>query len=380
MGSTESMDHDRQLDPLNASNGLRTSTRTLPEVRDRLQQWFQTVLGDGVQITDITTPSSAGFSSDTYLVTCAAEAGAGSYVVRLPPPADAFALFPTYDLDRQVRAMRLVEERTSVPVPAVPWFERDDSFLGSEFFVMRRSPGRAVPDDPPYTFAGWLLEASAQDVVTVEQGCVDVLAGIHAIADREALAPFRNTATTGSALRQHVDHHVAHYDWAVRAARPVELIERGFDWLNSHWPSEGPDVLSWGDARPANILWDDVAPAAVLDWESVSVAPAEVDLGWMLFFHRMFQDIAERNGAPGLPDFMVRDDIVGRYEAAAGTPVRDLDWYLTYAAVRQAVVSMRVVGRRAHFGEQTLPDDPNDMVFHRQLLERALRDPATTWR
>ena len=64
---------------------------------------------------------------------------------------------------------------------------------------------------------------------------------------------------------------------------------------------ESKPVLSWGDARLANILWRDFEPTAVLDWEAVAIGPRELDLGWMVFFHDYFQRIAERYGYEGRP-------------------------------------------------------------------------------
>lgn len=59
------------------------------------------------------------------------------------------------------------------------------------------------------------------------------------------------------------------------------MIEKAFDWIEAHWPAEvGPDMLIWGDARIGNILCEGTTPTAVLDWEMVALAPAEVDLGW----------------------------------------------------------------------------------------------------
>ena len=40
------------------------------------------------------------------------------------------------------------------------------------------------------------------------------------------------------------------------------------------------------------------------------------------------------------------------------TTVEDLDWYLVYAELRQALTSIRVSSRAVHFGERPAPDDP----------------------
>ena len=57
-----------------------------------------------------------------------------------------------------------------------------------------------------------------------------------------------------------------------------------------------------------------------------------------------------------MPEFLDRDRVVGRdTEQSTGTTVRDLEWYLVYAELRQALTSIRVSGRAVHFGERERP-------------------------
>ena len=318
-------------------------------------------------------PDTAGFSSETLLLDLAWTAGGdprtGSYVVRLPPAGDAFPLFPRYDLARQVAAMRFVRERTRVPVPAVPWFEPEPVAVGAPFFVMARVDGAAVPDMPPYVMGSWLSEARVGDQGRVAAGMVGVLAGIHGAARAGDDLAFLELAQPGrTPLERHVANQRAYYDW-IRGDRTFPLVDRAFAWLETNWPArEGPAVVSWGDARPANVLWRDFEPVAVLDWEAVATGPRELDLGWLVFFHEYFQRIGERYGHRGMPDFLRRSDVVADYERRTGHTVTDFDWYLVYAELRQALTSIRVSARQVHFGERPAPDDPEDLILERDHL------------
>src|SRR4051812_23942626 len=93
-----------------------------------LDAWARQHLGAGV-VRVHGAPTAAGRSSDTLLF----DVGDEGFVLRRPPATDAFPLFPRYDLARQVTAMRLVAERTSVPVPVVRHFEPDATVLGAPF-------------------------------------------------------------------------------------------------------------------------------------------------------------------------------------------------------------------------------------------------------
>ena len=153
----------------------------------------------------------------------------------------------------------------------------------------------------------------------------------------------------------------------------MPIIERSLAWLDGHWPAgRGPDVLCWGDARIGNIIYQGFEPAAVLDWEMASLGPRELDVGWFVFLHRFFQDIADFFGVPGLPGFLRRSDVERCYQEQTGCPLRDMDFYLVYAAVRHAIVMARIMRRMIHFGEDAVPAEWDDYVLHRASLEQML--------
>jgi aminoglycoside phosphotransferase (APT) family kinase protein len=356
----------------------QTSTRNLGDLADRLAPWLAAQVGaTGAEVTLLGRPDGAGLSSETVLFDLAvqgapAELG-GGYVLRMPPPADAFPLFPRYDLERQVAAMRFVRARSDVPVPAVPWFEGTGDVLGAPFFVMERLEGDVVPDMPPYVFGSWLTDADASLVAAVGSRAVDVLVGIHGAApDERALDPWQFDLPGATPLERHVANQRRYYDW-IRQGASFPLIDATFAWLDARWPAdEGAPVLSWGDSRLANVLWRDGAPVAVLDWEAVAVGPRELDLGWLVFFHEYFQRVAVRYGHRGIPDLLRRDDAVAAYSARSGHEVRDFDWYFVYAALRQALTSIRVSSRAVHFGERPAPEDPQELIMQADHLEELL--------
>jgi aminoglycoside phosphotransferase (APT) family kinase protein len=103
-----------------------------------------------------------------------------------------------------------------------------------------------------------------------------------------------------------------------------------------------------------------------------AIGPRELDVGWFVFLHRFFQDIAEFFEVEGLPDFLRRSDVEQCYQELTGWQLRDMDFYLTYAALRHAIIMARIKRRMIHFGEDEVPEDPDDYVMHRASLERLL--------
>jgi aminoglycoside phosphotransferase (APT) family kinase protein len=355
----------------------RTSTRDLADLRERLADWLGGRLGAPVTVTMPSRPETNGMSSETLLFAASwTEGGRGrraEYAARMAPAAQAVPVFPDYDLVRQFEVMRLVRERAGVPAPRALWLETDSTRLGAPFLVMERIRGRIPPDVPPYTFEGWLLDASPGDRARLQWHTVEMLTRLHhAPFTAEELRPFQLDRPGESALRRHFAEQQAYYEWAHGALR-IPLLERTADRLAELWPADsGPEVLNWGDARIGNMVYRDFSPVAVLDWEMAGVGPPELDLGWMIFLHRFFQDIATVFGLPGLPDFMGREDVCAAYRELSGHEPRNMEFYEMYAALRHGIVMARVWHRRIHFGELAMPEDPDDLVMHRALLEQML--------
>lgn len=290
---------------------------------------------------------------------------------RLEPQADAVPVFPTYDLDKQFRVMQQVANHAAIPVPRVRWLEPRPAAIGCPFFVMDRVEGAVPPDVMPYNFGdSWLFDASDDDRHRLQERSVGVLAALHTIAHPERDFAFLAGEGTGSPLRGHVEATRAYYEWVAADGLRSSVIERAFEWLDDHWPrEEGPTVVSWGDARIGNIMYRDFEPVAVLDWEMAALAPPEVDVAWMVYLHRMFEDLAIQYGLPGMPSFMRRDDVASTYGRLTGYAPRDLDFYGTYAAVRFGIIISRTQRRAISFGEAELPEDPDDLLSNRHPLE-----------
>jgi aminoglycoside phosphotransferase (APT) family kinase protein len=291
----------------------------------------------------------------------------------LAPAESDVPVFASYDLRRQFETLRLVGQLTSVPVPKMWWMETDPGALGSEFFVMSRVEGQVPPDVMPYTFGdNWLFDAPPSRSRELQDASVALLAELHAIERPEEVFGYLAFDEPGAtALQRHVAHTKAWYAYASSDGGRSKLVERCFDWLDDHWPSsEGETVLSWGDSRIGNVMYRDFRPVAVLDWEMAGLGPRELDVAWMMFAHRVFEELAGRFGLPGMPDFMRAEDVVGAYEKATGATLRDLEFYCTYAAIQWGIVFLRTGKRQAHFEGSPLPEDLDDLLHHRGALEQ----------
>lgn len=353
----------------------RTTTRDPEELARRLTAWLATRL-PGAKATGVRVPESNGMSSETLLFDIEhPQPPLRACALRVAADPAAYTIFPVYDLPRQHRTMRLVAEHTDLPVPRVLWLEEDPGPLGAPFFVMERVEGRVPPDVMPYTYEGnWLHSATDTERAHLEEASIRLIAHLHDQVP-VAEAEFLSLPGEGSPLRRHVDAQRAYYHWVVDGLPRSPLIESAFDCLEERWPAdEGETVLNWGDARIGNVIYDGFEPAAVLDWEMAALAPREVDLGWMVYLHRFFQDLTVSFGQEGLPGFLRRDHIEERYTQLTGHTPQSMDFHTLYAALRHAIVMLRVAYRQVHFGEAAVPDDPDTLILHHASLTAMVQD------
>jgi len=357
---------------------------TLPTVMSR---WLSTVLPGGV-VPEVTVESGVdanGMSSETIILTVGweqdGEPTEQRLVARVAPTEQDVPVFPSYRLDHQFEVMRLVAEKTGVPVPRVRWLEPTGQVLGTPFFLMDYVEGVVPPDVMPYTFGGnWFFDAPAESQRQLQDATVEVIAELHSIPDAASSFSFLSDGPAGqSALQRHFAWVRSWYDFAVPDIGRSPLLERTFAWLDANWPEEAAaaePVLLWGDARVGNVLYGDFRPVAVLDWEMTALGPRELDVAWLIFAHMVFQELAGLANMPGLPDVLRENDVRETYHQLTGVELGDLHWFYVYSGVIWACVFMRTGARRVHFGEIEKPDDPESLFYHGALLKRLIGEGA----
>jgi aminoglycoside phosphotransferase (APT) family kinase protein len=362
---------------------MQRSSRDPEQTRGRLEQWLAQRLGPGSapRVSDLAGTDANGMSSDTMLFRAQWSADDGDrderLVARVAPDAADVPVFPTYDMQGQFDVIRAVGALTDAPVPTTWWCETSPEPMGAPFFVMSRVDGVVPPDVMPYTFGdNWLYDATPDQQRSLQTATVRAIAALHDIDEPEKRFGYLERTTPGDThLRRHVANTRAWYDMVARDGARSPLVERGFDWLESHWPAhESPTVLSWGDSRIGNVLYDDFAPVALLDWEMAGLGPAELDIGWIVYAHHVFQTLAGMLELPGMRDFMTPADVAAQYESLRGHAVRDLRFFMVYSALQWGTVFLRTGHRQAHFGEREMPGDPEELIHNRPHLESLLAD------
>jgi aminoglycoside phosphotransferase (APT) family kinase protein len=315
-----------------------------------------------VSVTNVELAHSSGMSNETVFFTARWDDGrVEELVARVPAPARE-GLFLDTDIAAEGRLMTALARHTTVPVPEPRFLEERDELIGVPFLVLPRVAGRSPHDDPPYTAAGWLIDAPPADRASVNDAAITALVALHAVDPTgpdlaAAMPPGRDTF---EARLAHAERWLA---WGMGGeSHPV--AEAAIDWLRAHRPAPEPEhVITWGDARISNMLFgDDLQVHGIVDWELAALGPRERDLGWWLFAYRHH---TEGIGVPHPDGFPDRAQLIARYEELSGHTCQDLDVYEVLGGLEASLIMVRVA--RQMIDAQLLPADS----------PMALQNPAT---
>ncbi|MHB8690896.1 MAG: phosphotransferase family protein [Solirubrobacteraceae bacterium] len=317
------------------SKGLDPAT-----VERGLTQWLSAHHA-GARATHVSIPPGSGGSHECVIFTAGWDEGSGEQherlVARVVPSGPG--LFPHYDIEREFRLLKALTEHAEIPVPDVRWLERDTSFIGAPFMTMPFINGRTLPDDPPFTATGWLLELTADQQATVYDNALRTIATLHTIDPDTLGLEFLDEQVSESPLASHLTWLREFYDWAAEGeSHPA--IEAALAWATEHQPPSSRRALIWGDARLANVIINDnLSVAAAVDWELARIGAPEFDLAWWLFMNRHHTDGFGLPRPAGWPDDA---ETTRRYEELSGHPVENLHFYLVLAGVQLSTLMVRV--------------------------------------
>lgn len=308
----------------------------LPQERDpeqtraRLVDWLGRQLPEASElaIPKLEIPQSSGFSNETFLFEATWREGGTprheELVLRAQPPS--YALFPHIDIvAQQFRTMQLLGEHSDVPVPGVLWAEADPDVLGQPFFVMQRAHGHVPPDNPPYTRSGFVVDLPVEERRRLHRNGLEAMTRVHRVDWRALGFEHLDRAKHGSPGSEQLRNYFDTYrDWALDGS-PHPTLEATWRWLAASWPDDDEHVeLTWGDARPGNIMFRDQEVVAVFDWEMAALCNAESDLGWWIYMQRFHTEGMGTQLPEGLLD---RDATVAFWEERVGREASHVDFY-----------------------------------------------------
>ena len=280
------------------------------------------------------TKFKGGQSNPTYRI----DAASGTYVLRRKPPGP---LLPSaHAVDREFRVLQALHG-TSVPVAKPLHLCRDESVIGSMFYLMSFVDGRIFWDPS-------LPDMAAANRADIYLGIIDAMAALHTI-DPVAVG-LGDYGKPGNYFERQIKRWSEQY--RASETRPIAAMDALIDALPARCPADdGVVALAHGDFRIDNLMFhpDEPRVIAIVDWELSTLGHPLADLGYFCMALRLPRNPAlpglaglDRT-ALGIPDEAA---LLARYSQVSGRPIpADWSFVLAFNFFRLAAIAQGVAKR-----------------------------------
>ena len=277
-----------------------------------------------------------GASNPTFKLTTKGPAGPLHYVLRKKPPGQLLA--SAHQVDREYRVMKALEG-SDVPVPRMRHLCRDDTVIGTAFYVMDFLDGRIFRDA---TLPG--LSRNERSAIYDELNAT--LAKLHQI-DYAARGLSEFGRANGYFERQ-VSRWIKQYRGA--ETERVPAMEQLIVELPTLIPPDQSVSIAHGDYRLENTMFHPTEPRliAVLDWELCTIGHPLADIAYNCFlWHSEAQSWGSLLGvdfaASGIPT--EREYVEAYCRRTGRSKIDNWNFYLSFGVFRLASISQGVYRR-----------------------------------
>ena len=263
---------------------------------------------------------AGGRSNVTYKVTD----GRSVWVVRRPPLGGVLAT--AHDVAREARVMDALSD-TNVPVPPVLHLCEDSDVIGAPFVVMDYVDGIVLRS------AQEMSVFDPDDLRRASTMLVDTLVALHAV-DPDAVGLSRFGRPDGF-----LERNLRRWStqWEQSRTRDLPIVDRIAERLATDVPVTQRVSVVHGDYRLDNVMFarDLSAVAADVDWELSTIGDPLADLGLLLTYTEVADQVLGTGSPPGLLD---ATQTLARYAGATTLDLGDIDWYTAFGVFKLAVI------------------------------------------
>jgi aminoglycoside phosphotransferase (APT) family kinase protein len=325
---------------MSATDGASTARDWVPD-ETRLTRWLAAAI-PGFRGPIQLERTSGGQSNPTFRL----RAPGIDLILRSKPVGPT--LPSAHAVDREFRVLEALQD-TDVPVPRVRALCRDESVIGTVFYVMDFVPGRVFWDPR-------LPDLTRADRAAIFDSMNETIARIHSVDI--AGVGLTDYGRPGAYAERQVTRWTRQY----RASEidPNPAMDWLIDWLPRNLPPDNLTGLVHGDYRLDNVLIHPTEPrvVAVLDWELSTLGDPIADfanhmMNWRLS-PDLFRGIAGIDfAAAGIPD---EEEYLARYLQRTGLPRPERwEFYLVLSMFRIASI-MQGIARRSLDGTASNTD------------------------
>nr|WP_263326642.1 phosphotransferase family protein [Neobacillus sp. Marseille-Q6967] len=278
-------------------------------------------------------PFSAGYSNLTYFITI----GDWQAVLRRPP----FGPIPPKAHDMK-RECEILEKLNRVfPLAPKPYLYCEDSnIMERHFYVMEKKEGIVLDDSLPAEF-----ENREETGRLVSNAVVDTLVKLHMI-DYEA-AGLHDFGYPNGYLSRQVHGWIKRFQNSKTNDIPaVETLEK---WLIDNIPPSPAPTIVHNDFKLNNMMFSSSNPGEVVgvfDWELSTIGDPFTDLAAAIaYWSAPGEEDTGLTSVTTKPGFFSRKELLELYAKKSGRDVSNIDYYLTFAFYKIAVILQQIYYR-----------------------------------
>lgn len=276
---------------------------------------------------------TAGYSNLTYLLSFPDK----EMVLRRPP----FGYIPpkAHDMEREFRILTKIHPY--FPLAPEPFLYVDDPVVTDKhFYIMEKKAGIVLDDEIPSD-----IQDEQNFGLKVSTALIDTLVQLHRIDINKS-----NLIELGKPegyLKRQVEGWMKRYQSSKVDKHPqVEPLMR---WLSEHIPTSQAATVVHNDMKLNNMMLsrDDLSKAvAVFDWELCSIGDPLSDLaGSIAYWTEAGDKETGLTSVTHLEGFLSRAELIEQYAKKTGRDVSNIDYYLTFAFFKIAVILQQIYYR-----------------------------------
>ena len=279
----------------------------------------------------------AGHSNLTYCL----KIGGFEVVLRRPPLGPIAK--KAHDMEREFTILSALHPYLSaVPKPYI--YVKDSTIIGSEFLLMERKNGIVLDTHFP---SG--TENTKEIARQLSEKMVDSLVALHSIPyDETAL---QNIVKPEGFMERQVHGWIERYD-KVKTSELAEVWALT-TWLKDNVPTNEDSTIIHYDYKLNNAMFsqDYSEMIGLFDWEMTTVGDPLADLGVAMSYWMHADDskmLLYALGEPPitiLPGFYTREEFIASYAEKSGRDVSNIDYYITFAYFKLAVICQQIYYR-----------------------------------
>lgn len=305
----------------------------LERLRDFLQNKIEGLPDDQLEILQF----SAGHSNLTYQI----KIGDWEAVLRRPPLGPVAP--KAHDMEREYKIISEINPLYA-PAPKPILLTKDESIVGAPFFLMERKHGvvidHAFPDE---------IEVTSELCRKLSEVMVDNLVKLHSIDYSKTGLP--QISKPEGFIERQVHGWISRYNRA--KTEDMEEADNVMKWLAENIPTQKYATIIHYDYKFNNAMFnaDFTEMEGLFDWEMTTVGDPLADLGVALSYWNQADDPELLKSGLGsssltvLDGFISRNEFIELYGQKSGRDVTDMNFYMTFAYFKLAVIVQQIYYR-----------------------------------